>query len=169
MLSSIDFDKLKRFSPPSTFTLIKEYPNSPKIGTIAVHIHDNKYSYGAGHITHVIDLDILKSNPEFWQECYDLIFLQPNLHVHKNETVYGVLPKNMWQTSSQPAWHAKSSKSWLWFKTESERDMYKQSNMPVLSINDIEKCFGKEGRIKHDIPLKAIVPAVKQYLKNKQS
>lgn len=154
---------------PSTFVLIKEYPHSPKIGTVAVHRHDNQYEYFEGHVAYGIDLNVLKSNPEFWEEQSDLIFLKPNLLVHENETVYGLLPKSMWQCVQRTARHAKSSSAWLWFKTESERDKYKQLNMPTLSINDIEKCFGKEGRIKHDIPLKAIVPALKQYLNNKQS
>lgn len=152
---------------PATFVLIKEYPHSPEIGTVAVHRHDNKYAYCEGHITHVIDLNVLKSNPEFWKEHNDLIFLKPNLHVHENETVYGLLPKNTWQCIQRTASHAKSSSAWLWFKTESERDMYKRLNMPVLSINDIEKCFTNI-RLS-SIPVEVIVPNVKRYLNNKQS
>lgn len=167
MLDGIDLSKMTRVSRPSTFVLIKEYPNSPKIGTVAAHTQDNKYRYEDEHAYGEITIDVLKNSPEFWEEQSDLIFLKPNLLVHENETVYGLLPKNMWQCVQRTAHHASTSSAWLWFKTESERDTYKQMNMPVLSINDVEKCF-MNSRIS-SIPVEVIVPKVKQYLNNKQS
>jgi hypothetical protein len=66
MLDDVDVDKMKRVSYPAAFVLIKEYPLSPKIGTVVVHRHGNQYEYVEGHVTYGIDLNVLKSNPEFW-------------------------------------------------------------------------------------------------------
>ncbi len=54
------------------YKLIKEYKNSPKLGTVVTKAKDyNHYNYDGGNFTTLITDYFVENSPEFWEKVED--------------------------------------------------------------------------------------------------
>ena len=118
------------------YKLIREYPGSPKLGTIVEKELRSSvsYFYRSGdkricvHTTHV------ENNPEYWEEVNDNIFW---CVWEKDFIQYDVVLFKAWTPIEIECIKEGADKNRHYFKTEEEAEDFILYNKPCLSINEI--------------------------------
>lgn len=140
------------------YKLIKEYPGSPKLGTIAEKeskIKSNtSYYYSEGDKRWCVYDCYVEDNPEYWEKVNEnLWYVVSNRDYQEDNMLF-----QEWFIYSIETCFPKDNGVLLYFKTKEEADNFITRNKPCLSLNDVSLILGVSDR-KRDIflELKRIV------------
>ncbi len=119
------------------YKLIKEYPGSPKLGTIAERISKIKsntsYYYGEGEKRYCIYDHHVEDNPEYWEKFNEYlwyaVFEKP--YIQDDKEYFS--PWNIYMIETL---EIQSNDRYL-FKTREEAEEFIIDNKPCLSYTDI--------------------------------
>jgi hypothetical protein len=124
------------------YKLIKEYPGSPELGTIAERISKIKsntsYYYGEGEKKYCIYDNHVEDNPEYWKKVNDNLWW---VVFTKEDTIFESYYPYCLETSI-----FKAQDSRQYFKTKEEAEDYILYNKPCLCLNNIRYLLDKEQR-----------------------
>ena len=115
------------------YKLIKEYPGSPELGTIAERISKIKsntsYYYGEGEKKYCIFDHHVEDNPEYWEKVNDNFWW---IVFTKKDTVFNPYEPQLIETCLY-----QSNDSREYFKTKEEAEEFVLYNKPCLSYKDV--------------------------------
>jgi hypothetical protein len=115
------------------YKLIKEYPGSPELGTIAERISKIKsntsYYYGEGEKKYCIYDHHVEDNPEYWEKVNEYLWW---VVFTKEEALFKTYTPYLIETY---AYHKNDSRQY--FKTKEEAEEFILDNKPCLSYNDV--------------------------------
>jgi hypothetical protein len=117
----------------SKYKLIKTYPGSPELGTIAERISKIKsntsYYYGEGEKKYCIYDNHVEDNPEYWEKVNDNLWW---VVFTKEETLFETYKPYLIEVYG---YHKNDSREY--FKTKEEAEEFIIRDKPCLSYNQI--------------------------------
>lgn len=123
------------------YKLIKEYPGSPELGSIALPY--GSFNTDAAHyiVPHpkcenadlAISKDHIENNPEYWENVEELVYMVSSIDMAF---------RNAWEVVEVGSIHYKNTDSKNYFKTKEEAEQYIIKNKPCLTLNDVGLILG---------------------------
>jgi hypothetical protein len=128
------------------YKLIKEYPGSPNLGTVAEKeskIKSNtSYYYSDGDKRWCIYDYHVEDNPEYWEKVNENLWYV----VSKRNYQEGNMLFQEWFIYTIETCFSKDNGVLLYFKTKEEAEEYILYNKPCLCLNNIRYLLDKEQR-----------------------
>jgi len=125
------------------YKLIKEYPGSPKLGTIVNHAKGwgSYESYFDGNL--VYSTYAIENYPEFWQEIKEPLFTtEDGVDIYEGDWYWYVYPKLKDRAAGNTAKKGfKPSSEYKYFSNRELAEKYLDKNKAKYSEKDIEKAF----------------------------
>lgn len=131
----------------NSYKLIKEYPGSPTIGTIAKEDKIDYVYYYLEKDSHTgIGSSIIENNPEFWKKVEKLFTTEDGIDIFEGDEYYfivlnDILPNNWVIQRHRCDWNnqRKPALGKVQFSTKQKAEEYIYLNKPRFSFKDMEK------------------------------
>lgn len=151
----------------SVYKLIKKYPGSPFVGTIAQNI-GSRYNFFrdgffVGHTQSLEEKQEIQNSPEFWQKYF--LKTEDNIYKFIKDEVYVIyrpIKGSKWNFISESTqkitsdwirpthenikdFHSKES-AFIFMNKENKKidDIINNNNKPIFSVNDLKELFNFE-------------------------
>ncbi len=120
------------------FKLIKEYPNSPILGTI-IEFNNNDFIQYYGSYYFINNLITYK---EFWEEITKTFPIKDSMgYIIDKGDSYFFISKNLQTNGYIERAIIIPDEMWIIFKNKKDRDYFIIMNKPCLSLNDVAEVY----------------------------